>query len=515
MQVSINVAAPLLEKALNEALPSSMGEQEYNFSVDGGADQKGGISLGYNVTRDKATVTPKGTRVAIDTRLSYWIGARGREWVTPPAIPCPVVDGHICTPFFPVCLPRLRISACQLPPIHTPLVYGSCGKNGESLRRIDMTLSTGLALTPEWSVSLTPTIDRLDPLDRCQVVIPFVEKFNATGRVRDAFKDALTKEFGSINAKVSEELLIEARVRQAWKDASMPIQLGESQWLTINPTRVASSTPTFTDRGMDVSLTLEALPMVTLGSEPKAATSTLPKLEAALPGNMFYVPLPVFADHAYIDTQVQGQIGDGLTVPLGDGNSIRVTSVTVSSVDTRAVVSVKIRGRYSLLRDFELTGFLVGTPHVDAVQQTVTMPDLDFTIETHNLLVKLANLFAHDTIRDELRRRLVVDVAPLSEKARGNLREGLNRQAGVVRLTGTVNDLRLIGLTVVHPSRQIRADIIAQGSLAASVQEISPEKRAEPSPAAESQDARNARLCASGVLRATSVACRRPPQEFP
>lgn len=76
------------------------------------------------------------------------------------------------------------------------------------------------------------------------------------------------------------------------------------------------------------------------------------------------------------------------------------------------------------------------------------MPDLDYTLETKNVLLKLANWTAGSQMRDDLRSKLVVNLAPEMQAAKDRVVKALNRQVGSVTFIGTVYTLGLQSINV-------------------------------------------------------------------
>ena len=107
----------------------------------------------------------------------------------------------------------------------------------------------------------------------------------------------------------------------------------------------------------------------------------------------------------------------------------------------------------------------MGTPAFDAVNQVISFPDLDYSVETRNILLRLANWLGHDELRDYLRGRLRFEVRTATTRAREQLLAGMNRTIGGIRIAGTIENLTPLGLTADPQRGQFRAFVNAAGTL--------------------------------------------------
>ena len=89
---------------------------------------------------------------------------------------------------------------------------------------------------------------------------------------------------------------------------------------------------------------------------------------------------------------------------------------------------------------------MVGTPAIDAVGNVLSVPDLDYTVETKNVLIKLAKFIDRDHVREDLRQRIRIDLTPQIGRAKQIAVGALQRDVGPFRLNGTVRPPRLLGL---------------------------------------------------------------------
>jgi len=144
-------------------------------------------------------------------------------------------------------------------------------------------------------------------------------------------------------------------------------------------------------------------------------------------------------------------------------------SLTPSSAD------LSVYGKKAVLR-LGLTGsanaiiYLIGTPHFDPVTNMLDVPDLDYTLETKNLLAKVADWAEGARALADLKQRLHVDLSAQAATARQTLTNAINQRIGDIQLTGTLGNLELLGIYPDQASAMVKAYFTANGTLAVAMQ---------------------------------------------
>ena len=145
------------------------------------------------------------------------------------------------------------------------------------------------------------------------------------------------------------------------------------------------------------------------------------------------------------------------------GYNVRVTGADVYGEGSQVVVKLTFTG------DMTGTGYLKGTPSYDAATHTLNFPDLDYTLETNDALLKTANWFAQGEVRDRLRERFTIDMSQPIENMKQGLEKVLNQRRGNVQLQGTVQELKLIGVYRLPNGDIFTAFLEAKGKMSAEV----------------------------------------------
>jgi hypothetical protein len=206
-------------------------------------------------------------------------------------------------------------------------------------------------------------------------------------------------------------------------------------------------------RILTVPMNLDARPrIVTAPTEPAVIAGALPTL-----GRLGEAP---DGFRIVMDGDVDYQSASGVLTLALSGKSI---SVRGHPVRLRAVrVAPQSKGRIELAVSFtgDASGTLrlVGTPQLDTARGTITVPDLDFDLETNNNLLRTYSWLKSVTLRSELRRKARVPVAPAIARGKALLLDGLNRKIGeAVTLSATVDSVAVQALFVTRDGLTVRA----------------------------------------------------------
>jgi hypothetical protein len=113
--------------------------------------------------------------------------------------------------------------------------------------------------------------------------------------------------------------------------------------------------------------------------------------------------------------------------------------------------------------------YLRGTPVLDTARQTLSVPDISYSLESKDLALKMAKALLRNKIRKSLRGNSYLDLAALLKTNLPGLDTQLNRQlAPNLHSYGQVKQLRLIGLladdTMLQAQVYISADLSVSGT---------------------------------------------------
>jgi hypothetical protein len=431
VDIPLSASLAFVRNQLEAAVPRSLSVTPFNEQINGGADNcdDGGVSFGWGIDRTPIRMAANGNTLGMSFGVEYWVKARAK--------------------------PDLLIGC-------GPLLGASCGE-GEPRRTANLSIAVPLAVTPNWALAANNANVAAAPTNRCVVTI--FEK-DVTDTVMAAFRHRLQEQANGLNAKL-RQLDLRSRLQSAWDSLSQPVAVAPNTWLSVNPTELRVSPLTGDADTVRMSLGMSAMPAIVVGTPPPPQPRPLPDASAAVAGSGFHLAVPVIAQTSELTSQLRRALRldeGGIRYPATGKFFVKPDDAELTAYGRRVVVRIHFKG------SAKGTLYLTGTPMWDGATNTLTVPDMDYTLETRNLLLKFAQWTEGVRFRDDLRNRIRFNLAPQIGQARALAEQALNRRAGIVQLTGSVTALRVAGLYVHPGDSSVRVIAVADGAVRADIQ---------------------------------------------
>ncbi|HET9053126.1 MAG TPA: DUF4403 family protein, partial [Cyclobacteriaceae bacterium] len=147
-----------------------------------------------------------------------------------------------------------------------------------------------------------------------------------------------------------------------------------------------------------------------------------------------------------------------------EGRTFVIKNVEIRGTDRR-MLEIRVdfagskRGRF----------ILYGTPVLDIVKQTISIPDINYGIETRDIALNVGEKLFRNRIINSLKEKAFVDLPALIAKTRPQLESQLNRRINANFITkGRLSEVKITGLVtgkeVLHLQTFIRGNIQIIGS---------------------------------------------------
>ena len=427
LNIAISVPLAPVAASVDGEVPRTFGVEPFQLLIGGGVDAPAcGIEAGYAINRGPLSMSGSNSVLTTKMELSYWL--QGRKQV-----PCPGM-----------------------------LMTASCGTAEEAPRTVQLAIDTAIVIAPDLNASVHSTLASVVADNRC-VLNPV--GMDITDGLISAFKERLAPILANLDRRLATELQLRQRVALAWARMSEPAELRPGVWLALNPEGIGIVPIVVSGDELRTGLQVRLRPEVTAGAKPEASRNALPDATLEAAADTFEMQIPVDVEQSFVQARLDRALdlqGDGTTVTMGS-YKVRVTGATISARGNQVVVELKFTG------DVNGTAFLSGAPYYDAHSQTLSFPDLDYTLDTDDVLLNSANWVAQGEIRDRLRTRFIIEMArPISEMKQG-LEDALNRSRGNVVLHGKVETLKLNGVYRLPDGGVFTAYISASGKIWAEV----------------------------------------------
>ncbi len=345
----------------------------------------------------------------------------------------------------------------------------SCGCQGErwcnrhkdnenaSRRTIPIVIDSPIALTPEWRVIPNFAVDAA-PGDRC-IISP-------GGLVsRDVTDQAVSVILGPLNASakdldrfVVEHGDLRSLAARVWDMLRNPIPIDAEHrlWLQIDPQSASVSTLQSSGAQLAFTVTIAGRPRVFESVSPAVVGPDLPPLGTSkVTDQGFHVAVPVGVLFTEFENRVRRElVGKNLPVL---GHTLRVRNISLYPSSENIVAAIDVDG------DVAGRIFAQGTPSYDPNSRELRIANFDYTQDTRNVLVGVYDWIDHSQIRERIASSLHWGLGSRIDYLTVRLTAALNQTQSNVRLTGTVSDLRLIGVALDDTA--VRALFVTDGAV--------------------------------------------------
>ena len=215
-------------------------------------------------------------------------------------------------------------------------------------------------------------------------------------------------------------------INEAYQRIARPIDLplGDAKGCAQLSVLGVEAGPTVLADGIEKDLALVVAPSITLPCAASGAPPPLPPLAnvAAVQSGPFTVQIPVAARYEELEHAMSLAFTNGKLYFSKDMPNLFLEKPAVYASRDQLVVKVHISGRVKKgAIDTTLDGDLYMVGHPTVVDNEIRVPDLEHTIDTKSFLLKLATAFSGDTIRDQAREALHLDIGERLKQVRAKM----------------------------------------------------------------------------------------------
>ncbi|MDX9724215.1 MAG: DUF4403 family protein, partial [Myxococcota bacterium] len=215
---------------------------------------------------------------------------------------------------------------------------------------------------------------------------------DVTQKANAAFKRVLNGQVEKFAKKVGEEASIRQQVEKLWNQLQQPVPFelrpGNQARFVLNPQSLGVSSIAVNGDDLVATVSISALPYVTVGAVPTVEVKPLPAPTSHGSGNRFSFQIPAKVSLKALTEVIRGALASeaGVRLPARGEPHVEVKDVEAYAQGTKLVLKVELKGD-PLWAEI----FLAGTPAIDSANGTIFFPDLDYTIESKDLVSQMAN----------------------------------------------------------------------------------------------------------------------------
>jgi hypothetical protein len=313
-----------------------------------------------------------------------------------------------------------------------------CGFN-EPERRVDIGFKSRFALRPNYILQTFITRSEPMAIDKCEVCFwgHDVTKEVIAGLTiqLEASRKAMQDSFGLFNLR--------PYIQQAWNMLNQPYYIPGIGYFSLHPKRLRMQNINATNDLLNINIGISATPVVTFQKEAAQITSVPDMTASASPGG-FSVFLEAALQYDSLSRVVNGYMA-GKRFDLSEGilaKHIVVKEVTVAS-NSQGQMLIKV----DFTGSFNGTAFFTGTPVYNIATKTIEVQDLDYDLQTKNVLLKTAKWLFSGKIESELKKNTSINLTSYFETAQASLNSYLNKEwTKGIKGAGNVKELKVISV---------------------------------------------------------------------
>lgn len=395
VSVDFSGKIPEIDQNLNEAL-----------AIDGSSDDCN-LRYGYSVRKvaplEVSFQSTAGNPIAFATKLGVGAGA------TYCAV-CVNLFGRRCV---------------------VPKVTASCGQGGESLRRVQVKLSSVLDVNPDYTMNGNTRLEDLYFIDPCRVTFLNI---NISGIIESQARSRVP--LGAINQRIGS-ISIRNSAQEFWNRLSSNIQLDDGLFLKIHPEQLSRSAITGAGQIANVTIGLQAKPEITNDvTQPDAIP--LPNLQPLSGASGFNIFSDIKLQYSYLSTKLTEAFKDDVIEVLG--KKITITRIETFATNNRElIIKVCFKG--------DICGhvYVMGKPEYDPVSREIKFTNLAYDILTSNLLLNAAAWLLEPIVLQKLQEKAKVQVGTFIDENTAKLDEYLNKEYSNGVIThGKINSISIV-----------------------------------------------------------------------
>ncbi len=335
----------------------------------------------------------------------------------------------------------------------TPWISGNCGFPPQSLRKVNMSINSSLQFLPGYKVRTLTVINQIQPVDKCSVSI---FSNDITQLVMDSIRSSLVT-FSSAMDQTIAGLNFEKFLTQIKDSSYRKIGIGKYGYFLLNPYAVRIGQLNYAKDSFSISLGLSCRPL--LSSDPAnriPEPASLPELLQVNSRN----GIRLFLDMNYSYEFLTNILRDSLHNRVFEING---RTLVIKDAIIRGIGNQKVQLRIDFAGSNHGSIYLTGTPILDTAKQTLSIPDIQYSLEGEDLALKIARSVFRNKIRRTIQGKSYLDIEALIKANKTIIDQILNREwMQGIRCSGSLTEAKIIGMLISKQSVQFQLFIAGE-----------------------------------------------------
>ncbi len=333
----------------------------------------------------------------------------------------------------------------------SPWISGYCGFDKEPMRTVDLSFGTQFSVSSDYRVRTASSVDQVKALDKC---VMSIFSMDMTQQIMDSIHSSINAFCKALDAGAAG-MNVSGYLRQTAK-TWQKTPIGPYGWLVINPLNVRVGMLNYIRDTFSLSLGISCRPELSSDKSPAGQVS-LPPLNNGANRSGITLYLPANYEYTFLTKLLNDSLRDKSFEYKG-------RQVIIKEVGIKGIGHHQLELRIDFAGSHEGRIYLRGTPVVDTARQALSVPDISYSIESKEVLIKMARAVLRGKIRRTVQGNSFLDLAALLKTNLPSIDAQLNRAIGPhLYTTGQIRQMKLIGLLAGENSLQ--AQLFVQADL--------------------------------------------------
>lgn len=332
----------------------------------------------------------------------------------------------------------------------TPWISGNCGFPPQPLRKVNMAISANLQFLPNYSIRTTTTINQIQPVDKCAVSI---FSSDITQLVMDSIRSSLIAFTNAMDQSVAKLNFTKFVTRL--KDSSYrKIAIGKYGYFLLDPTAFRIGQMNYINDSFAISLGVSCKPL--LSSDPSNHSSvpnSLPALLQTESRNGVRLYMNMNYDYNFISKTLHDSLYNKVF-------EVKGRTIVVKDAILRGIGNQRIELQIDFAGSNHGSIFLRGSPVLDSAKQTMSIPDIQYSMEGEDLALKIGRSLFRNKIRKTIQGKSYLDINAWINANKPTIDQLLNRQwAPGILSSGSIQQAKITGMLVTRQNIQFQVFI--------------------------------------------------------
>jgi len=307
----------------------------------------------------------------------------------------------------------------------------SCGFD-ESLRRINIGYSSKIKILPNYHLYTSTTLLKAEAIDKCK--IGFIN-YDITDKLIKEVRVQLDLIGKNVDAQIRSYDL-KPYVLNIWNKLTEIQKVETYGYLSLNPLSLSVSNINMNGLKMNLILGLSCKPFFSL-NQLKSRPIELPSLTNTLPQKGFNVYADLLLNYKDINELLANKLS-------GKVIEIKRKKIIIKTIHLTGIGNSKILLQLDFSGTKKGVVYLIGTPYLDTIKNTLSIPDLTFELKSKNVLIKTASWLLNERLTEKIKTAAVFDVNTLVTQNKSSIQQQLNRRINEnIEMNGMVDRMSL------------------------------------------------------------------------